>query len=185
VPLLGPEDPLPDRPHRIVVAGPSGSGKTTLSSRLAALFGLRHVEIDSLYHGAGWTKRETFLTDVRDIVAGNDWAIEWQYDSARPMLTARADLFVWLDLPRLTVMSQVVRRTFRRRLRREPLWGVNYEPALWTFFVDREHIIRWAWTTYPLTTDRVAEIRHQRPELTVVRLTSRADVERWLAACEW
>ena len=173
-------DSLPLRPHRIVVAGPSGSGKTTLAARLGVLLGLRHVEIDSLFHGPGWTERETFLADVQKLVAGDEWVTEWQYDVARPLLTARSDLFVWLDLTRLSVMTQVVRRTFVRRLRREPLWGVNVEPPLWTFFTDREHIVRWAWRTHSLYSDRVAEVRAERPDLPVVRLTSRAEVERWL-----
>ena len=163
-----------------MVAGASGSGKTTLAGRLSALFGLQHIEIDSLYHGPGWTKRETFLADVRSFAEESEWVTEWQYDSARPLLTARTDFFVWLDLPRFSVMSQVVRRTLRRRLRREALWGVNYEPPMWRFFTDREHIVRWAWTTYPQTAGRVVQVREDRPELDVVRLTSRAEVERWL-----
>lgn len=181
MPLLGPADPLPHHPHRIVVAGPSGAGKTTVASRLGVAFGLPHTEIDSLFHGRGWIKRETFLSDVRDLVATEEWVTEWQYDSARPLLIARADLLVWLDLPRRVVMSQIVRRTVRRRLRREPLWGVNLEPPLWTFFVNREHIVRWAWTTYPLSAQRVGQVRAERSELPVVRLSIRADVEKWLS----
>ena len=36
MPLLGPADPLPHRPQRVLVAGSSGSGKTTLAGAVAA-----------------------------------------------------------------------------------------------------------------------------------------------------
>jgi hypothetical protein len=36
----------------------------------------------------------------------------------RDVLPARADLLIWLDLPRRLVMARVVRRTLRRRVRR-------------------------------------------------------------------
>ena len=78
----------------------------------------------------------------------------------RPLLVARADLLVWLDLSRPVVLRRVVARTLRRRLRRrlrrQVLWNGNMEPPLRTIFTDREHIIRWAWSTHHDTARRVA-----------------------------
>ena len=50
--------------RRVVVVGTTGSGKTTFAAALAAVRGLRHVELDSLHWGANWTPRErdTFRT---------------------------------------------------------------------------------------------------------------------------
>src|SRR3712207_7517851 len=47
----GPDDQLPHRPARVVVAGTSGSGKTTLAARIGRELGIPHVEIDALFHG--------------------------------------------------------------------------------------------------------------------------------------
>jgi hypothetical protein len=41
--------------------------------------------------------------------------------------------------------------------------------------------VRWAWTTHAETGQRVAQLRRQRPELAVVRLTSRSAVDRWVS----
>jgi len=88
---------------------------------------------------------------------------------------------VWLDLSRWRVMNQVGRRTLRRRLSRQVLWNGTVEPPLWTLFTDREHILRWAWSTHHKSAERVAALLEQRPDLNVVRLPTRRAVERWLA----
>jgi hypothetical protein len=108
--------------------------------------------------------------------------LEWQYSSVRPLLLARADLLVWLDLTRLRVFTQLTRRTVVRRMTRATLWNGNTEPPLWTIFTDRDHLLRWAWRVHPRTTSRVRELlagpNGQR--VTVVRLRSRTEVLGWL-----
>jgi adenylate kinase family enzyme len=180
MPLLDAVASLPVRPRRVLVAGTSGAGKTTLASRVAALLDIPHIEIDALFHGAGWTPRDSFESEVHQFSADSCWVTEWQYSQVRGILAQRADLFIWLDLPRALVMRQVIRRTVRRRLSRQVLWNGNREPPLWTILTDPEHIVRWAWTTHDKTAARVAALLQKRPDLVVVRLISRSDIERWL-----
>jgi len=179
--LLGPSDPLPVRPRRVAVAGCSGSGKTTLGSALAARLGSAYTDLDGLFHGPDWVPRPEFEADVRVLAAGEEWITEYGYGLARPLVGPRADLLVWLDLPRWRVMTQIVPRTVRRRLARVPLWNGNLEPALHTVLTDPDHIVRWAWRTHAKTAVRVGELRARRPELPVVRLRSRRAVTEWLA----
>ena len=179
--MLTARDPLRSTPQRILVAGTSGSGKTTLASRIAAVVGAPHTEIDALYHGPNWTPRDDFMLDVAVFSAQPTWVTEWQYGRARPLLLRRADLLVWLDLPRAVVMRRVVRRTAQRRLNKTVLWNGNLEPPLSTFFTDRDHIVRWAWRTHHENAERVAAALTSRADLSVVRLTSQRDVDRWLS----
>ena len=171
---------MPGRPERVVVAGASGSGKSTLAARIGVLLDLPYTEMDSLFHGPGWVPRPTFEADVDALVAGERWVTEWQYSHARPLLAERADLVVWLDLPYPLVLARVVRRTVRRRLRREELWNGNQEGPLHTFFTDPEHIVRWSWQTRNLYDERVPALAAERPDLPIVRLRSRRQVRRWL-----
>ena len=106
-------DPLPRAPRRVLVTGTSGFGKTTLAAALAVRLGLPHVDIDGLYHGPGWVPRPESAADVTALAAREEWVTEWQYSAVRPLLLARADLLVWLDLSRGRVMSQIVPRTVR------------------------------------------------------------------------
>jgi hypothetical protein len=100
---------------------------------------------------------------------------EWQYAEARPVLAARADLIVWLDLPTPVVMSRVVRRTIRRARTREQLWNGNVEPGLLHALTNDEGIIRWAWKTR-------AKYREIVPHagVTTVMLRSQRAIDTWL-----
>lgn len=88
-------------------------------------------------------------------------------------------MMVWLDLPRRTVMRQVIARTVRRRYRREVLWNGNIEPPLHRIFFERDHIVRWSWTTHRKTGRTVRLLDGRRPELPIVRLRSRSEVDEW------
>ncbi|MEV8170920.1 AAA family ATPase [Microbacterium sp. NPDC077486] len=131
--MLSADDPLPFRPERVLVAGVTGSGKTTLSRRLAALWELRHVEIDGLFHGPEWTPRAEFLDDVRAFAADERWVTEWQYTSKGTdgILTPRAQLAVWLDYPYRVVRSRLLRRTLSRSILRTRMWNGNVEKPIW------------------------------------------------------
>jgi adenylate kinase family enzyme len=181
MPILGAGARIPVRPRRVLVAGTSGSGKTTLARRVAEILDLPAIEIDALYHGPGWVPRPTFEEDVRRFADGPEWITEWQYGAVRAYLAARADLVIWLDLPRRRVMTQVIRRTVRRSRSREILWNGNVEPPLRTFLTDPDHLVRWAWRTHARTGSRVVDLSLKRPELAVVRLRSRAEIARWVA----
>ncbi|WP_270452026.1 AAA family ATPase [Kocuria marina] len=175
-------DPITWSPQRIAVAGVSGSGKTTLCHQLAELLGYPRVEIDSLYHGPGWTQRETFLSEVEEFIAGPRWVIELQYRQARPLIAARADTLLWLDYPVPAHMARLVRRTVKRRVRRQPLWNGNQEPPLRTIFTDRDHILRWGWRTRNKLKPVIPTLETRFPGLTVVHLKHPSHTTRWMRA---
>lgn len=109
---------------RVLVAGISGAGKTTVARALEQRFGLPRYELDALHHGPGRVKRTEFEAEVAAFAAGARWVTEDQYHGVLgDLLWRRADTVVWLDLPRATVMRQVIRRSLLRAVRREVLWN--------------------------------------------------------------
>lgn len=173
-------DPPPEHPQRILVAGVSGSGKSTLARRMAALLGTRYIELDSLFHGPNWEPRAEFANDVENLTQAPTWVTEWQYAVVRPLLARRADTLIWLDYPMPVSMLRLIRRTVRRRFRREELWNGNYEGPLWGIFTDPDHIIRWGWNTRTSLKAPVPTLEQKFPGLHVVRLRSPREADMWL-----
>lgn len=165
---------------RMIVLAPSGSGKTTLAQKVSAQCGVKHVEIDALYHGPNWTPRPEFVSEVQEFAGESSWVTEWQYAQARGILADRATVAVWLDYPRHLVMSRVIRRTLQRRFQRQVLWNGNVEPPLWTIFTDKTHIVRWSWQGIKKYQTKSLELAKSRPELPIIRCRHPRDAESLL-----
>jgi adenylate kinase family enzyme len=180
MPWLTADENLTRPPARVLVAGTSGSGKSTLARRIANALGISYFEIDALYHGPGWTPRPEFVAEVTARTEEPCWVTEWQYHSVRNLLADRVEMIVWLDLPRYLVMWRVISRTLARSILRAELWNGNREPPLRTILTNEDHIIRWAWRTHRKSLARLTEYLARRPDLPVVRLRTRGEVERWV-----
>jgi adenylate kinase family enzyme len=168
------------------VVGNSGSGKSTLARKLAATLGVPHLELDSVFHQPGWEPLppDEFKQAVAARAAEDGWVIDGNYSAVRPVVWARADTVVWLDLPRRTVMRQLTWRTVRRALTRQELWNGNREPVANFFRWDPEQsVISWAWHKHREYRDRydAAAKDPANAHLTFIRLASRRHIDRFLA----
>ena len=175
--------------QRVSVVGTSGVGKSTVSRELARRLGASWLELDSVYHQAGWTPLDTaeFRARVAAVAAGERWVIDGGYSAVRDLVWARADTVVWLDLPRRTVMRRITCLTLRRVAGRVELWNGNRERWRNLFTWDKnESIIAWAWQTYGSRRERYAALLTDpaNAHLTFVRLTSPVAVRRFLRSAD-
>lgn len=172
--------------ERVLVAGVTGSGKTTFARRLGEVWGLRHVEIDALFHGADWTPRPEFLDDVSAFAGEERWITEWQYTGrgTAPILGPRGQLAVWLDYPYRVVRRRLVTRTVSRSLLRTELWNGNRERGLAKMFHPDpyENILQWQKHTLHSWAERMPQMQQAYPQLEVLRFGHPREAEAWLRA---
>lgn len=171
------------------MVGTSGSGKSTLARELAEILGVPHLELDAVHHQPGWAPLPTdeFRRIVAARAAAGGWVIDGNYGRVRDLVWARADTVVWLDLPKRTVMRQVVWRTLRRVALRRELWNGNRERWRNFFSMDKEEsVIAWAWQTHAATRTKLeaAMADPANSHLRFVRLTSPAAVRRFLSGVD-
>jgi adenylate kinase family enzyme len=171
--------------RRVSVVGCSGSGKSTLAGELAHVLGGAHLELDGVFHQPGWVPlpEDEFRRVVAAATDVDCWVMDGNYSAVRPLVWARADTVVWLDLPKRTVMRQVVWRTLRRGVTRQELWNGNRE-SLRNFLTwdPKESVISWAWHNHAKYRDRygAAAADPAYAHLTFIRLTSRRAITRFL-----
>ena len=173
--------------------GCSGEGKTTFAAELARRLGVPHLELDAVFHRPGWREatQDEFDSAVTAFVtseaARTGWVVDGNYRARVGDLLAGADTVVWLDYPRRTVMSRVVRRTLGRLITRRELWNGNRES--WRNLLRRrpeDNIVLWAWTAHPryaaICADAMAAARSDPTAPLMVRLASPREARRWLDA---
>jgi adenylate kinase family enzyme len=134
---------------RISVVGNSGTGKTTMAAALAATLGLKHVELDAIYHQPGWQALSTgaFRHRTRQALGGDGWVVDGNYRSVLgDVVWARADTVVWLDFPLSVALPRIAARTARRARTGELICNGNVET--WANFWRRGGIVRWALTAH-------------------------------------
>ena len=171
--------------RRVSVVGTSGSGKSTLARELAEILGVPHLELDAVHHQPGWAPLPTdeFRRIIAARAAADGWVIDGNYSRVRDLVWARADTVVWLDLPKRTVMRQVVWRTLRRVALRRELWNGNRER--WRNFLTwnpEQSVISWAWHKHAPDHAKYAAAAADpaSAHLRFIRLASRRDIARFL-----
>jgi len=162
-----------------VIGSASGSGKTTVGRALAIQLGVPFTELDSLNHRAGWV--EATADELRELVTpivdGDAWVIDGGYQGKLgDLVLERAELVVWLDLPRRVWLTRLVRRTARRIVTREELWAGNRE-TLRGALVGRDSLFRFAWGNFGR---RRREYPARLARFRVVRLRTQREIEAFL-----
>jgi hypothetical protein len=169
--------------RRINVVGSSNSGKTTLARELSRRLNVRHVELDALNWGRGWTPVPTdeFRRRVTDALAADAWVADGGYQIVRDITWGRADTIVWLDYPLRVILGRWAIRTVRRIRTQEEFWpGTGNRESLWNA-LRPGGLLWWILRHHRGKRRRTLARLAARPDLNIVRLRSPADTERWLA----
>lgn len=175
----------------IAILGTSGCGKTFVAKRLAEILGVTYICSDAIYWGPDWTESppDKRLAEYDLATRGDAWTFDGNVDGLSDtkgaLILSRADTLVWLDLPRLQVFMQVLRRTIQRAWTGEPMWHNNSESRRMSFF-SRDSILLWSMQTYSMRKKKYRELFKDpaHAHLRKLRLTSRKRVDAWLSAFE-
>ena len=172
-------------PARVLAVGTTCAGKTTHARQLSRFLQTPHIELDELYWLADWIERpeEEFRTAVGKAAARNSWVMDGNFGSVREVIWPRATAVVWLNYSFLTVGWRGLRRTVKRCVRKEELYGGNRETISKAFF-SRDSILWWLATTYGRLKREYRNIFDQDtyPNLTKIELKSPLEAEKLLTA---
>lgn len=164
---------------RILVIGSSGSGKSTLARRLGARLGLEVVHLDAHYWSAGWveTSREEWPVKIDGLLRGEAWVMDGNYSATLERRLPASDTVVFLDLPRMLCLWRVLKRAFVYRGRTRP----DLAPGC----PERRNLelLNFVWNYPTRSRPKVLRLLAAHADgRRIIRLRSRAEVERFLAA---
>jgi len=169
--------------RRIAVVGTTGSGKSTLAEALAHRLHIPHVELDALFWQPDWIESDwdEMRERVEELTRGPAWVTDGNYSFCRDLIWGRAEAVIWLDYPLPLILWWLWRRTWARALRRELLWGTNYE-RLWSQFFSRDSIFLWALKTYRRRKEQYTRlaIQPENSHLKVFHFKSPRETRAWL-----
>ncbi len=166
--------------QRVMIVGGPGSGKSTLARKLGARTGLPVFHMDHIHWQAGWVERPLAekIPISLAVHARDRWIFEGGLSRTYADRVARADTFIWLDMP--------VALRFWRVVRRSVIYLGRSRPDLPDGCVERfgrETLAFWQFIWRTKQTSRVslqAIVDHPPPHLTVVHLQCLRAVQQYL-----
>jgi len=98
--------------NRVMVLGSAGSGKSTLSQKLGPILGLPVIHLDQHYWKPNWvgTPNEEWDEVVLELTMREQWIIDGNYSRTIDKRMERADLIIFLDMPRWLCLYRVLKR---------------------------------------------------------------------------
>ncbi len=167
---------------KIAIVGTSGSGKTTLAKKLSHHLLCPHIEIDAIAWKPGWIKTPDaeIRQKVRDATNCERWVSCGNYSLTRDIIWKEATHIIWLNLPLMTILWRLIKRSITNIVTKKEIAGGNRE-TLWLQLFTKNSIFVWALKsharrkrTYPhLFTS--PEYRH----VNVTILNSQKEIDRW------
>ena len=158
--------------HRIMIIGSPGSGKSTLARKLSQDLKLPLIHLDKL----NWiddketVSEEIFLERLNKAVAGKSWIIDGNYGSSMELRLKRAELVIWLQVPRLICLYRIVKRLLLS-LMQENLSG-NPRRIDWDF-------VRFVWN-FPKSYQRTEELLKDFPNVSLLRVREWSEIQTFL-----
>lgn len=103
--------------QRVMIVGGPGSGKSTLAVRLGEATGLPVFHMDKIHYLPGWVERQKSEKSALtlEVHALEQWIFEGGHSTTYAQRVARADLFIWLDIPIWKRIFRVLRRSYIHR----------------------------------------------------------------------
>lgn len=166
--------------QRVMIVGGPGSGKSILARQLGERTGLPVFHMDQIHWLPGWVERSKEDKDrlSSEVHQQERWIFEGGHSRTYPERIARADTFIWLDVPVWLRMVRVLRRSWRYRGQSRPDLT---EGCPEQFSTETLKFLHFIWTTRHSARAKLLEVwQSPPPHLTVYRLKNLAEVSAFL-----
>jgi len=98
-----------------MVIGCCGAGKSTISKKLHERTGIPLFHLDQYYHQPDWQepREEDWIADNHELVKGDQWIIDGNYNSTMDIRLPRADTLIFMDYPTIKCFGRVIKRILK------------------------------------------------------------------------
>ncbi len=166
---------------RIAIIGSGGAGKSTLARQLGEILKIEVFHLDQLYWLAGWKKppKAEWQKKVAELIRGDAWIIDGNFNSTMEMRLAACDTTIFLDFPPTLCLYRVLKRrlTYRNTNRPDMSEGCHEK-------IDLE-MAEWVWNFPKQDKPKIeARLKKVENETTIFRLKSPKEINKFLVAIE-
>jgi adenylate kinase family enzyme len=165
----------------VIILGSAGSGKSTLSQKLSVILSLPVIHLDKYFWMPNWvqTPNEEWDKIVEDFTMEEQWIIDGNYSRTMDIRIKRADLIIYLDMPRWLCLYQIFKRRIMYHKKTRPDMNeecpekIDFEFVKWVWNYRRRSRIK--------TLEKLDQVKNQKE---VIILKSRKQVDEFINRLE-
>ncbi|GMU19703.1 MAG: hypothetical protein AMXMBFR12_08950 [Candidatus Babeliales bacterium] len=164
---------------RITIIGNAGSGKSTLAQRLHAITKLPIYHLDQYFWKPGWQHPDPAeYKIIHDSICDKDeWIIDGMNLRVLEHRIQRADIIIFLDIPRSQCFTNIFKRTWHYYGRQTPSSAPGCSERFnWEFF----KFLKWVWDFKKRYPHKIMGILNQHSDKEVYILKSRKEIDAFL-----
>ncbi|MDG1839589.1 MAG: hypothetical protein P8J64_02475 [Dehalococcoidia bacterium] len=173
--------------RRIYVVGNTCSGKSTVGNKIANKTNIPFVELDAINFLPNWIglsehDPQLFHAKIIDATKSDSWVIAGSYEEhVRATVWEDINLIIWLDLPILTILGRLIKRSWHRWRTHELLWGTNYENFFKHFKIwSNDSLLFWAVTQHAKKRRRMLAVIGENHNVEIARLRSSKEINSFI-----
>ena len=164
---------------KIILVGSPGSGKSYLSKLIAKYTGQSLIHLDNEYWKPGWTAtpKDEWIDRQKELISGESWIIDGNYDSTLELRFAAADCVIFLDINRFMWIYGAWKRHGKKR---------SDLPDYLEEKVDKEFLefIKWIWDFPKKHRKKILHLHNQYPDKQFIVLKSRGQIKKFVMELE-
>ncbi len=160
---------------RIIVIGSPGAGKSTFTKRLSRTTGIPLHHLDRIYWLPGWNpiSQDEFIERQKQILSGDSWIIDGNYQGTLEMRLRQADTVVFLDFRRYLCLFRSLKRTMISTAPRTDMTEGCDEKINLDF-------LKWIWNYKKRNRNDTMNLLNETKAKCILRFTSPGKLEKYL-----
>lgn len=161
--------------NRIIIVGCSGSGKSWLAKRIASITGYPLTHLDNEFWNPNWvaTPKEEWICKQQELISGEKWIIEGNYNGTMEMRFTSADLVIFIDINSITCIWRVFRRHGKKRSDLPEYLDEKIDSEFFEF-------CKWIWDFPKKGRNTILDLHEKYPEKPFLVLKNRKQISKIL-----
>ncbi len=162
---------------RIMIFGRPGSGKSTFAHKLHKLTELPLYHLDKYFFTANWVKRDyqEFLQKQQGLVDKNLWIIDGTQIKSLEMRYARAELCIFLNLPRWICYIRIFKRLFGFKNSQIQDRAKGCKETINKSFLS---LLKYMWKFDARVAKSIADLRKKYPHVEFIEIKNDKELEQ-------
>jgi len=119
---------------------------------MSKLFSLDLIEVDQInWQLDNWVElsKERLREELSEALHDNDsWIVDGSYGKVRDIIWKDVDIIIWLNFPFYLIMYRYFKRTIKRIVTKEKLFGSNNVETFRQQFLSKDSLFLWILKTF-------------------------------------